>query len=360
MERFFKKPLRAGCKWGGVPLLHQLIRRYPADVERYLTLLKKRGVPYKDAEDSVTGEGALHVAIDLGINPLYDRVLLAIISSRADVNKKDKQFETPLIRAVKKGDLNKIKILLWAGAQLDDVCHQGKTAVHWALLGKNGDIIDRLLHEDAKKWVNLGDDNNRTPLHYAVEMGELKYIKQLVAKGAQTTALDKNGHSPMMEMSTADLETENGTDIAEFLMGKNWHLVMNNRDSNKTVIHTENPLKAAKKKEINKQRVPDNLDITVLGQKEMRGIFGRALVAKEHRMLIEAVNEKHEEKALKIWELLLSGEESGSWEELNEPIPSDELKAALRAAYLLESRFGKNIVEGVMRKRSLPSVKRSA
>ena len=63
---------------------------------------------------------------------------------------------------------------------------------------KNGklDVINVLLRNNPK-WVTTKDKEGRSPLHYAVEVGNVAIVKQLIKQKADVNARDSRGVSPL-------------------------------------------------------------------------------------------------------------------------------------------------------------------
>ncbi|NPA22314.1 MAG: ankyrin repeat domain-containing protein [Candidatus Micrarchaeota archaeon] len=75
--------------------------------------------------------------------------------------------------------------------------HQGKHILHYLARYGNAELIKRFLgyHPPLKALINQPDNNGRTPLHDAVQKGNLPAVKVLLENGANPHARDKEGYT---------------------------------------------------------------------------------------------------------------------------------------------------------------------
>ena len=122
---------------------------------------------------------------------------------------------TPLMLAAREGDVELARILLDAGADINAVAGDGKTALATAIFNGNYDVASFLV--DRKADVNLADAQRFTPLFFAVDrrnmetapnfpwmvtQDPLPLIKKLLDAGANTNALiNKTPRARMREGS---------------------------------------------------------------------------------------------------------------------------------------------------------------
>ncbi len=119
-----------------------------------------------------------------------------------------------LCRAVYKGDMEVIRLLIAAGVDVNaptNRVYDRLTPLHVAVDNGRQDIVNALLKAGAK--TNSQDNRGRTPLHYAVRMDDVEIVKALLKAGAKPKVRDKDGRSPR------DLAREHGekSDMATLL-----------------------------------------------------------------------------------------------------------------------------------------------
>lgn len=128
------------------------------------------------AERDINGRTLLHQAVASGST---DSALFLLDNRLADANVADGQGETPLMRAAWLGNAPVISALAEAGARLDTQALSGGTALHHA---------------------------------YAGSTAAQPVVDQLVALGANPSALDRSGQSPSDWASQA-VSREAGQDL---------------------------------------------------------------------------------------------------------------------------------------------------
>ena len=139
------------------------------------------------------------------------------IQKGQNIEQENSYGETPLFLAVKRGDLEIVRLLLDASANLGHKAHDKRTVLHYALfapskgrpLGKMLEIVNLLLLSDMS-LVNVQDQNGNTPLHYFALLysdreirrqmqGDLKDIPRLfevlLHAGADPDIQDKDGYT---------------------------------------------------------------------------------------------------------------------------------------------------------------------
>ncbi len=114
-----------------------------------------------------------------------------LISHKVNVEAKDKDGKTPLMWASETGRLGVMKLILKAGAKINERDKQDRTAIILASSAGKPDIVRELCLIGAE--VNTKDRDGKTPLHYAAENGFDEIVKILLDSGADVNAIDKNG-----------------------------------------------------------------------------------------------------------------------------------------------------------------------
>ncbi|RJE26222.1 Ankyrin repeat protein [Aspergillus sclerotialis] len=214
--------------FGASPNAEDVMKRSPLHLaamnghERIIEqLLKAGGDP--TAMD-VTGSSPLHLAAASGhCGTIYK----LINSAETLVSLADYSGLTPLHNAAARGTLESIEILLNGGANIDAVSDEG-SPLHYAIQhngdprvvgflltqGSNTEVADqsgrRPLHVAAKLGnaeivrllidcaeLDSTDNHDMTPLMLAVEQGSIKVVQELLDHGANITASNVDGTTPL-------------------------------------------------------------------------------------------------------------------------------------------------------------------
>ncbi|XP_074216226.1 uncharacterized protein LOC141576699, partial [Camelus bactrianus] len=135
---------------------------------------------------------ALHLACASGQSPVVD----LLTQWWCDLNARDKEGKTALIKAVQCRKEVCVTILLKRGADpnLADDCQN--TALHYAVLAGNTSIAAELLRYDAN--IEAINKYNLTPFLLAVRKNKEEMVKFLIANGANVHAVDKLQRSALM------------------------------------------------------------------------------------------------------------------------------------------------------------------
>jgi ankyrin repeat protein len=104
--------------------------------------------------------------------------------------------ESPLIEAVQKQDVQRVRTLLQQGTDVNQAEFDGSTALHWAAYVDDPDIMDVLLKAGAK--VNLANQFGITPLMQACDSRDPKIVDLLLNAGADANARAEGGETPVM------------------------------------------------------------------------------------------------------------------------------------------------------------------
>lgn len=119
----------------------------------------------------------------------------------ADVNAKDKEGIAPLHYAAwYNEDSTIVEILIKAGADVDITDNKGRTPLHYTSFNWNTGliIIEALLKAEA--YVDARDEKGRTPLHYAARDSRWpsdKAVEILLKAGAEVNARDERDRIPL-------------------------------------------------------------------------------------------------------------------------------------------------------------------
>lgn len=114
----------------------------------------------------------------------------------ADPNTCDEKGVTPLMFAVQSGNAELVELLIDNGANVNAFPANGNTALHAAVIAANDTIAELLIKKGAD--VNAKNVKGLTPLHYAVWFG-LPYLTDiLIFYGSDINARDYQGNTPLM------------------------------------------------------------------------------------------------------------------------------------------------------------------
>lgn len=142
-----------------------------------------------------------------------------LISKGASVNRKDKMGETSLHHAVCNGDQRMLELLISHGAAINAKNSSGQTPLYKAeclghreaadFLRSNGgysNIVEAIRKDDAKEVadfmcngvdVNAPDGYGSTPLHLAIEKGNIELVELLISRGADINCRNNKGWMPI-------------------------------------------------------------------------------------------------------------------------------------------------------------------
>ncbi|XP_047036307.1 putative ankyrin repeat protein RF_0381 [Helicoverpa zea] len=113
---------------------------------------------------------------------------------------------TPLATAVRKGDINTVRFLVLAGAELEQRSGSGQTALHLAVLGAHVPIALLLLDQGAD--FQARDLNGLRVEHYAVDSGDVATLRFILDRGGDVHAEDNHGWTPLFRALCQSASTE--------------------------------------------------------------------------------------------------------------------------------------------------------
>ena len=119
-----------------------------------------------------------------------------LLDMRVDPNVTGTRGTTPLADAALKGDIDAVRLLLVAGARPNVISNEGTQPIHDAALGDNAEVIRELATHGADLNARTRDEA-QSPLLIAAAMGKMKAVEALVALGADLTAKDSKGRTPL-------------------------------------------------------------------------------------------------------------------------------------------------------------------
>jgi hypothetical protein len=125
--------------------------------------------------------------------------LRALLAQGAPLEARDREQYTPLMRAAERGQLETCRALLEAGADPLATDNNGVDALYIACCGGSLDIARELLQRGARLVPSISNTAHMgyTPLMGAVLSGNLEMVRFLVEAGADVSATARSGHTAL-------------------------------------------------------------------------------------------------------------------------------------------------------------------
>jgi ankyrin repeat protein len=101
----------------------------------------------------------------------------------------------PLHEAARAGNIEAIRALIAAGADVNTQRQDGDTPLHEAAFNGHTEVVQALIALNAN--IHAINQYHGTPLHEAVSEGHSEIARALIAVGAHIDAADKNGETPL-------------------------------------------------------------------------------------------------------------------------------------------------------------------
>ncbi|MHC4538369.1 MAG: ankyrin repeat domain-containing protein [Planctomycetota bacterium] len=135
--------------------------------------------------------------------------LQSFVQAGTDVDAKDENGRTPLLRAISGRHIEAVGFLIEAGADVNKRDEQGYVPLMHALWTLDSDMVQLLLNNKAD--VHAKDTSGYTPLHWAVMMGSKELTEFVLEAGGDVNAQSRTGETPL------DLARQGGSEIVELL-----------------------------------------------------------------------------------------------------------------------------------------------
>ncbi|XP_070185256.1 ankyrin repeat and KH domain-containing protein 1-like isoform X2 [Littorina saxatilis] len=142
---------------------------------------------------SSKGNTVLHTA-----SSFYPQCMLAsLLTAHGDLEARDRQKHTPLLRACRsnKERIDKVKLLLDRGANVNAENEQGVTPLHVSCLLGDMELLDVLVQHGGA--VDTRDEKGDTPLHKACFEGHVLLVSRLLEEGADVNEVNRDGDTPL-------------------------------------------------------------------------------------------------------------------------------------------------------------------
>jgi ankyrin repeat protein len=125
---------------------------------------------------------------------------------------------SPVADAAMQGDREAVRTLLRQGQDVNGAQGDGMTALHWAAMKGDTELVQMLRFAGAnlRATTRLGAF---TPLHLAARAGHAEVVAALIAAGADVNLASQNGATPLMfaasagDPKTVTMLVENGADV---------------------------------------------------------------------------------------------------------------------------------------------------
>ena len=130
------------------------------------------------------------------------RALAVLLGGKANPNQRNRFGDTPLLLASLKGDLDSVRTLVAAGA---DINPRGWTPLIYAATGGHDDVLTFLLQRGAD--IDAASPNGTTALMMAVREHHLDTARLLIGRGADVNRRNQDGASALSWAKRAE-ETE--------------------------------------------------------------------------------------------------------------------------------------------------------
>jgi hypothetical protein len=138
---------------------------------------KKHDARVSDIFNILVTMGAKYRESDIGVSLIHCvknvEIMEYLLRGRAGrINDLDYNGITPLGYAVRNGDYEMVRLLLFFGANPNKVCRDGKYPIHFA--GVNREIIEALM--EGGSFLKVKDSKGRYPLAYKKFLAPVKYF----------------------------------------------------------------------------------------------------------------------------------------------------------------------------------------
>jgi len=103
---------------------------------------------------------------------------------------------TPLYMAARNGHADVVRMLVKAGARVNDV-HKGVSALYVAAAGGYTEVVRVLLEDGHASVDSRNPEDSSTPLFIAAQQGHAEIVKLLIEHGANVNITTADGRSPL-------------------------------------------------------------------------------------------------------------------------------------------------------------------
>jgi len=114
----------------------------------------------------------------------------------ADIEERDRFNMTPLLYALYIGRLEIVKLLIWKGADMYARDIDGWTVILCALSRERPYVVEYLLENGGREFVNARDNKGDTVVCWLVRRRDLSGIEKVVEAGALLNLTNSMGETP--------------------------------------------------------------------------------------------------------------------------------------------------------------------
>ena len=163
------------------------LRISEGNIEAVKELIPKIGDINQQLEHGWT---ILHLSVAKG----EEEIVNVFLEADADPNICTKGETSPLMTAINKGHLKIVESLIQKGANVNYQDRENWSVLFSACLSGNEEIVDRLLNANADPNICTEEDK-KSPLMIASQMGHISIIKKLLQAEADINKEDSEGHT---------------------------------------------------------------------------------------------------------------------------------------------------------------------
>lgn len=131
----------------------------------------------------------------------YLEIAKELINKGADINLENILGITPIHFAAEIGNLEFFEILLNKGADLNLVCRKENNILHYAVKGRNKDIVARCL-EESNVDITMKNQDGYSPIAFAVQTGDEAIISQLISQAVNLSVLSGQKETSLLHEAT--------------------------------------------------------------------------------------------------------------------------------------------------------------
>ncbi|RUS75722.1 hypothetical protein EGW08_016504, partial [Elysia chlorotica] len=151
------------------------------------------------------GDLPLHIAVVHENMRMVDKLISLMRIAGKNVDKFNKQQQTPLHLAIKLDFTEAVELLLKSGADVNAVDCSGSSAIHMAVQNRSTPILHLLLEKQLMIACIILTTSGLTPLHLAVDNGDLEQAELLLKHGADIDVTDgKSGRTPLFRAAESN------------------------------------------------------------------------------------------------------------------------------------------------------------